>query len=762
MTAIGRAALGALAMLALLGRGAIAAGPADYVGARVCAGCHAAEFAAWQTSHHALAMQKTSPTSVFGDFSGATFTQDSTATVFSRDPDGFRVRTEGPDGRIHDYPVAYTFGVHPLQQYLIPFPGGRYQMFGIAWDSRTRAEGGQRWYALYPDHPPRPGDPLHWTGRDQTWNYQCAACHSTDLRKNFDLAADSYATAFSDVSVACEACHGPGSGHVTWAQARSAGGALPDDLRKGLVAWLRASDRGTWEMDPATGIAHRTVPPDSASVLDACGGCHARRSVIAPTHDAATPFLDAYRPALLQARLYHADGQIDGEVFEFGSFVQSRMFRAGVTCTNCHDPHAGGRIAQGNALCAQCHMPQRFDVTEHHHHTPGSPGAQCANCHMPAKTYMGIDRRRDHSFRVPRPDLTLRIGTPNTCAECHADKPAAWAAEALAAWFPNGRQTRPHYGIALNAGRTGAADAEVLLDSLVRDPTAPGIARATALTLLAAYATAASDPVIAAAVADPDPLVRMAAPSALSATAAPATVRAMLPLLADPLRAVRIQAARALAGVDPREMTRAQTQALAAASQELDAAERIDADRPEAHLNLGLLAVQRGDPAQAEAEYRTALRLAPRFVPALVNLADLDRMRGQDADAGALLRRAVTLEPANAEARHALGLLLVRARDYAGALEQLRRAMALAPQNARYAYVYAVALNATGAPQQARDILERTHAEHPADREVLTALVSLAQAAGDTEGALRHARELAALDPSDSNVQALVRDLGRR
>ena len=158
------------------------------------------------------------------------------------------------------------------------------------------------------------------------------------------------------------------------------------------------------------------------------------------------PFLDAYLPALLEPGLYHSDGQIDGEVYEYGSFLQSRMHAASVTCSDCHDPHSLKLRAEGNALCAQCHLPERFDLSAHHNHEPGSAGAQCVNCHMPTKTYMVVDARRDHSIRVPRPDLSISLGTPNACTPCHADRPAQWAAEAVAGWYPGGRQTTPHYG----------------------------------------------------------------------------------------------------------------------------------------------------------------------------------------------------------------------------------------------------------------------------------------------------------------------------
>ncbi|MGO9675410.1 MAG: multiheme c-type cytochrome [Methylocella sp.] len=733
---------------------------AAFVGAVACAGCHAAETQSWSGSHHAEAMRKATPATVLGDFNDATLNHHGVTTTFSRSGDAFMVRTEGPDGTLRDYEIAYAFGVYPLQQYLIAFPGGRYQALGFAWDSRPKDQGGQRWMHLYPNETLAPGSPLHWTGRDQTWNYQCAACHSTDLKKNYDLGANAYATTWSDVNVSCEACHGPGSRHVDWAK-RAAGGAAPnaaDDPHLGLTTWLTAPAKDVWRMNPDTGIAQRTAPADGRE-LDICAPCHARRKIIARDAPVGAPFLDAALPALLEPGLYHADGQIDGEVFEYGSFLQSRMRHAGVTCSDCHEPHSLALRAQGNALCAQCHLPAKFDVAAHTHHEPGSVGAQCVNCHMPAKTYMIVHERRDHSLRVPRPDLTLAIGTPNACAACHADKGPEWAARLVAEWFPGGRQTQGHYGLALNAGRTGAADAEQRLDQLIADASQPAIARASALALLAPYASPRSQTAIEAALKDRDPLVRAAAPRALPAAPPPAMVEAFAPLLSDPIRAVRVEVARALAGADQSAMTDEQRTALAAAYLELVDAEMTDADRPEAHLNLGLFDMRRGQGAEAEAEYQTALRLDPAFAPALVNLADLDRARGADEAGAELLRKAVALEPDNADAHHSLGLSLVRRRNYAGALAELRKASELAPDNARYAYVYAIALNTIGGHPQAMALLEETHRRHPTDRDILLALVSIARETGDGATALLHARELAALYPADMQLRLLVRQL---
>jgi Flp pilus assembly protein TadD len=357
--------------------------------------------------------------------------------------------------------------------------------------------------------------------------------------------------------------------------------------------------------------------------------------------------------------------------------------------------------------------------------------------------------------------LSLAIGTPNACTQCHTDRDAGWAARTVAQWFPNGRQTTPHYGTALHAGRVGAADAEAQLDRLILDPTVPAIARGSAVVLLRAFLTNGSSAAVTEAASDPDPIVRAAVPRMLPAALSPAMVQSVAPLLKDPVRAVRIETARALAGVEPQSLAPEQRTALSAAYLELVTAEQVERDRPEAHLNIGLLNSRRRQPDLAEAEYRTALRLDPNFVPALANLADLERMRGRDQRGAELLRKAVEIEPNNANVRHALGLLLVRQHDYAGAIVQLRQAAELAPDNARYAYVYAVALNSTGASDEALALLERAHERHPADRDVLAALIGFTRSRGNLQLAGRYARELSALDPSDAQVRALVQELER-
>ncbi|HKJ23248.1 MAG TPA: tetratricopeptide repeat protein [Myxococcota bacterium] len=698
---------------------------AEYVGAAACARCHPDETARWRGSDHDRAMEAPGPESVLGDFGGAMLDHFGERYSFERADEAYRIETGGVA-----YDVAWTFGFDPLQQYLVRDADGVLRAVGVAWDARPAGEGGQRWFHLHPEEPVPPGDVLHWQGPAGRWDRQCAACHSTGLVRR--RAGDGFDTRFSEPDVACEACHGPGSRHVAWAEA---GGSGPSQLVAGLAGEAR------WAFVEGEPIARRTGAP-AAAQLDACAPCHARRASLGLDPDPGRRFLDGHRPALLDEGLYFADGQIRDEVYVWGSFVQSRMHAAGVVCGDCHDAHSL-RIDEPDAVCASCHRPEVFGVREHHGHAPGSPGSSCVACHMPSRTYMGVDDRRDHGLRVPRPDLTEALRVPNPCQACHADRPPAWAAEALAAWHGPPPALEEDPAAVIDAGRRRLPGAGARLARLAEDRAQPAIRRATALRLLGAQLDARTAPVVRRALGAEEPLVRMAAVEAAEAIPADRRFALVAPRLADARRVVRLEAARVALSVAPE--ARGASPDLAAAVAELRAAHEARGDRPEAQVALGNLDLALGDPEGARLAYTTAVTRSPWFVPGWVNLADLERAAGDEAAAERALRSGLARSPESADLHHALGLLLVRTGRRDEALEQLAEAAARAPDDARYAWVYGVALISTGHADAALDALEAAHARHPGDPAIVEALFGLHRQRGDAEASARYREELRVL-----------------
>lgn len=734
---------------------------ADFAGTEACAECHAAEHAAWRGSHHDLAMAAADEETVAGDFSGASFPYGDVVSRFRRDGDRFLVATDGPDGEVREYEVRFTFGVEPLQQYLIELEDGRIQPLSIAWDARPAEEGGQRWFHLYPGDSIRAGDPLHWTGWAQNWNHTCADCHSTFVRKGYDIDGDRFETTWREIHVGCEACHGPGARHVAWARA-------PSLLRRvlwrgnGVVAPLGDRRGVTWSIDPATGTAVRSQPRRDDGEIVVCAQCHSLRSQIADGYVAGANLHDHYVPAPLLPEFFFPDGQQREEVYTYASFLHSRMYAAGVTCSDCHDPHSGRLRAPGNQLCGQCHAPARFDTPLHHRHPAGSAGAECVACHMPARTYMQVDDRRDHRIAVPRPDLSAEIGTPNACTGCHAERSDAWAAETVRAWLGRdaaGFQRFAEAFAAHDAGRIATVAGEPVaaaLRDIAVDASQPAVVRAGALARLAARPSPAAVEAARVALADPDPMVRHAALAILEALDPAERVRLGAPLLEDGTRAVRIEAARVLAPV----LGRAPTEAFTRAAREYIESLRYNGDRPESRVNLASLLEHLGRTAEALDEYRAAIRLAPDYAPAYVNLAEAYRLAGAEELAEVTLREGLARSPESAELRHALGLSLVRSGKREEALEEFGRAARLAPEDARMAYVYAVALNDAGRRADAIRMLEEARERHPYDAELVFALAAFHRDAGDFEAARRYAGLLREVAPDDPRAGALMSQLG--
>ena len=720
------------------------AGSDGFIGSPICAECHRAEHDSWRDSHHDLAMQPAIADTVLGDFDDVEFSHFGVTSRFFRRDGRFLVRTDDIDGSLQVFEIRYTFGVYPLQQYLVELPGGRMQALGIAWDSRPRDAGGQRWFHLFPDEKISHDDPLHWTQPSQNWNGMCAECHSTRLRKNYDAETRSFETTWSEVNVACEACHGPGAEHQRWAKRGEGWEKLEDG--KGLAVQLDERRGVHWRMDAGDSIARRSQPRDSAREIETCARCHARRSPISADYRHGEPLFDHYLPALLTAGLYHADGQIDDEVYVYGSYLQSKMNAAGVTCSDCHDPHSLELRAPGNAVCLQCHQAKVYDSRKHHFHEAGSTGASCAECHMPTRNYMVVDPRHDHSMRIPRPDLSVTIGTPNACNNCHTERSAEWAAQQVERWYGDPLTGYQRFAEVLDAARRGVGSGAELA-ALVANAQTPDIARATALHEIGPYLSEQTVSALQQGLGDSDPAVRVAALDTLQAAPLRLRVGLAFPLLQDPVRAVRIEAARVLAPVADGELPAHQRQLLETAGREYVAAQLANAERPEAQTNLGNFYAARGERRPALAAYRSAIEIAPYYLPAYINMADFHRRLGQEPEALALLQRAVALNPDNGAAHHALGLTLVRLQRYQDALRELELAAKLDPGEASFVYVYAVALNSMGEPKRAIAILQDALSRHPRSREILSALVSFSRDAGDVAGASRYAERLRALQP---------------
>ena len=470
-------------------------------------------------------------------------------------------------------------------------------------------------------------------------------------------------------------------------------------------------------------------------------------------------YLDAHLPALLEEGLYYPDGQILDEVYVYGSFLQSKMYQAGVTCSDCHEPHSLELRGTTESVCARCHAPERFATFAHQQHASGSDGARCVSCHMPARSYMVIDERRDHSCRVPRPELSAKLRIPTACNACHTDRDAEWAAQEVARWPHVEQAGSAHFAESLVEAREGSSAAAARLLQTVQDAREPAIVRATALSELAGIPGGLRPGMIERAADDPDALVRIAAARAAERLPPQERIATLAPLLSDAMRAVRIEAARALADVPEVMVTLDQRSRRDAALEEYRAAQRLNGDQPSAHVNLGLLHMRRGEFELAEAANLQALKVGRYFLPAYVNLAETYRLQGRESDVERVLREGLAEHPDSADLLHSLGLSMVRQGRQRAALEPLARASSLSPGNPRFAYVYAVALHSNGHTGRALESLRAAHARHAGDRSILEGLVTISLEAGELEEALGLARKLEAALPGDPRVRRLREQL---
>ena len=710
--------------------------PITFVGSKQCNSCHPNAYNKWKGSHHDKAMEVAGEQTVLGDFNNAVFKYEGITTRFYRKNEKFFVNTQGPDGTMSDFEITYTFGVYPLQQYLVPFPGGRLQSLTIAWDSKDR-----KWFAL-PNHVTDPNDWLHWTRNAQNWNGMCAECHSTNLKKGYDLASDTYNTTWSEIDVGCEACHGPASRHVEWAD-------------KPAMARLPSND---YELVVNTGDLN---PREQLRI---CAPCHSRRSTLGDFSHEGKDLLDYVVPELITEAVYYSDGQILDEVYVHGSFVQSKMYRSGVRCSDCHDIHSMKRIKQGNDLCLQCHRADTYNTKDHHFHKQTykgipSDGWLCERCHMPGRYYMGNDYRLDHSIRIPRPDLSARYKTPNSCnmSKCHDDKTVQWSLNHYKKWY--GQKNKPHYGTAIADGRQRKPEAETQLIKLSKDQLFPPIVRATALSLLRSYSSEQSMHTMDQLLLDDEPLIRYTAIQELNQTSTEKRVKLTWSLLYDTVKAVRIQAAMNLTALPQGKLTDEQNKVFQEVLLEYQRSMEHSADFSFARHNLGIMYANLGKHDRAAEQYKKAIEIDDQFFPARFNLANLYNRTDRNKEAEQQFREIIKFEPANGEAYYSLGLLLAEISRVDEAVDALAKAVKLIPDRARMHYNYSLALRHLGRNADALSAVLKAYEIDRRDPAIVQAIAIFYIQEQQFDNALPFAEELVKLVPDAEGPKQMLKNI---
>lgn len=651
---------------------------AQFVGRKVCLDCHKKEYDLWLGSDHHKAMDTANDSSVLGDFNNAVFTSRGITSNFYKKDGKFYVFTAGPGGHPEEYPIVYTFGYYPLQQYLVPFPGGLYQCLPIAWDSRKN-----RWFDLagmtYKNDELSPDDWLYWTNQAQNWNGMCAECHSTNLKKNYDVDKKTFNTTWSEIDVSCEACHGPGSKHAEWAK-------LPEMAR---------------DNEGDLGLLIKNSEMSARQNIELCAPCHSRRGSIQEYDFEHPQLLNNADPQLIVEPLYHIDGQIREEDYVYGSFLQSKMYLNDVQCKDCHDVHSGKRLFEGNKLCLQCHRENEYDSYDHHFHKSrgqeGTPlnlksgriievgeGALCEKCHMPAQYYMGIDSRPDHSLRIPRPDLTVKLNVPNACNSCHEDNTPQWAEGYIIKWY--GEQKKEQYGEIFSAALKGNKKATQKLISMASDPLYSEIVRATAVYYLSSLNDAASLGAVKSALNDNEALVRLAAVRGFTSANSDDFINTLAPMLNDPVKTVRINVSNRLSNISNLDRSDKRLKELARVSKEYEKSLLYMADFPSGRYNLGNFYFARQKRVKAKNNYMEAIKMDEQFIPAKMNLAMLYYSEGNLDEVEKIYLNIIREKPELSETYYNLGLLYAEQKKFKKAANYLEIAAGKITENYRIYY----------------------------------------------------------------------------
>lgn len=721
---------------------------AEFVGGKECISCHQREYELWKGSDHDNAMAAANDSTVLGNFNNAEVEFRGKKHKFYKRNGKFFVYTEGIGGEMKEFQVSYTFGVRPLQQYLIPFANGKYQCLPIAWDTNEK-----RWFDMagmvYSSEELKPSSWFYWTNQSQNWNGMCAECHSTYLQKNYNLEKDSYNTTWSDINVNCEACHGPGSEHLDWAK-------LPE---------------GSRSYDSNFGLVLKTNNQTTKQYVEACAPCHSRRTSLGVEDHRSNDFYNKYRPQLITPPLYFSDGQMLDEVYNFGSFTQSKMYMHEVRCNDCHDAHSLKFKFEDNALCTQCHRAEEYDTFQHHFHKyaseKGEPvknrfgeivavgeGVLCRNCHMQKRFYMGIDDRRDHSFRIPRPDISIKYNIPNACNDCHADKSFQWSEDYIKKYY--GERKKFTYASILADGYLQKENTDTSLIRLIKNDLYSEVVRAAAIQYLSFYQTQEADETIKMMMDSPEPIIREAAINSFNSNNTMNFINTLEPLLNDPVKIVRLAAAERLSAVQKDFFSDSLYIILTGVRKEYLDALMYTSDFPTGKYNLGNYYSNEGDYLNAERFYKDAIKMDSLFYPAKSNLALLCYNQGKLQEAEKLFIDLIKNHSEYTQGEYYLGLLYAEQKRYKEAAEVLEKAASKADMNPRIFYNLGLIYQYLNKKEKAESSLRKAYSSSPDEFDIIYALADFYIKRGEKNPALKYAEELKVKFPSRSDGSELV------
>ncbi|MEX0773970.1 MAG: tetratricopeptide repeat protein [Balneolales bacterium] len=706
-----------------------------FVGGETCQSCHSEEWEALKGSHHDYAIAEADSESVRGDFDDVEFREEDDVYRFYREGERYMVDISGREGQVEEHEILYTFGWEPLQQYLIDIGKGKWQSLHISWDTEK-----EQWFSLQPDEQPDPDDWMHWSGGAMNWNTMCADCHSTNLQKNYIAEADSFHTTWSVTDVSCESCHGPGGEHVEFMNSAGSDSATDGRIRRDLNLARNSS-----QMDE----------------INTCAPCHSLRQELTDDYVHGDNYLDHFDPLLPHPGNYFADGQIRGEVYVYGSFLQSKMYAHDVQCSDCHDPHSLELKAniQDNSLCMQCHEPN-YNTPEHHFHEVNTKASQCVNCHMTGRNYMEVDYRRDHSFRIPRPDQSEKFGTPNACNNCHSDQSAAWASRAVDDW--HGEERSPHFSETLLKADAEGQGAYADLRKLISDPSQPEIIRATAVWYVGQFADRQHVDILEEAIQSSSPMVRSSAAKALENLPSEMSKPLLTKALNDSVRAVRVSAAQGLTEFADHDFEPVERDHFKNALQEYKTYLDVNEYFPQGLMNRGQFYENQGNIAEAMDAYRRALERDPYFNPARINLAYLHNGQGENDQAEQLLETVTEQEPEYGQAYYSLGLLQAEQNQLQEAIPYFKEASRLMPEQSRVFYNLAIALQTLGQPEEAETAYLQTIELEPENGDYRYGIVTLYLQQEQYEMAQEHAEVLDRLHPNNPNVQQILGIINQR